>query len=550
MQALHLRCGYGLMCAATPRDLNDTVPPRDESRREIILMTSIARAARWLLAGAVLVGGVVVIAPSPARAHAAGAGPSIGWRPCEGNGEGAVEKDGDGDGAAECGTLRVPVDWAEPGGATIEVAVARRKAGDARRRIGALVVNFGGGPGADFVQSQAAEYFSPEVLARFDIVGFDPRGVGRSHPVRCSADLVRRDPWPSTPKDQADFDRRAAYFAELAADCRRRTGPVYDHLDTVSVVRDLDALRAALGERKITYHGVSAGTLAGQQYAELFGDRVRAMSLDSVVDHSLDTRRFLLSAAKNIEDSFGEFVRWCRRDSGCALHGQDVPRIWDDLLAKADRGELRDPNRPEHPPTAFELISEVHFGGFMGPSPHWLAERISALSSGKPGPNGLYPGGPPPGAEEAESPAPALCQDWRLRVRDHRDYTRYAKAMREVAPHMRTSPDDLTAALVCAVWPDKATNPQHRLRLKNTPKLLLINSLYDPATGYDSAVAVHRQARHTSVLVTYEGAGHGVYDRTPCTRSIVDRYLLDLRVPAAGTRCPAAPVQRPQEPPS
>ncbi|WP_158088858.1 alpha/beta hydrolase [Thermoactinospora rubra] len=486
-------------------------------------MTRIARAMAGVLMGAAL-----ALTPSPA--HAARAQPAISWKACEG------------DGATECGTLRVPIDWAKPGGAAIELAVARRRAGDPGRRVGALVVNYGGGPGADFVQHQAAGYFSPEVLARFDIVGFDPRGVGRSNPVRCSADLVRREPWPPTPRDQADFDRRAAFYAELAADCRRRTGPVYEHLDTVSVVRDMEALRVALGERKLTYHGVSAGTLAGQQYAELFGDRIRAMSLDSSMDHSLDTRRFLLTAARSAEDSFGRFLRWCERDSGCALHGRDVARIWDGLLARADRGELRDPNRPDFAPTAFDLINEAHLGGLMRPDPRWLAERIAAYHSGKPGPRGVYRGGPPPDVNEVEMPAPALCQDWRLRIRDHRQYSRYAKAMRQVAPHMRTAPDIQTAALVCAVWPGEATNPQHRLRIRNTPKLLMINSLFDPATGYGWAANVHRQTRRASVLVTYEGAGHGAYERTPCTRAVVDRYLLDLRVPPEGTRCPAAPL--------
>ncbi|WP_283134569.1 alpha/beta hydrolase [Rhizohabitans arisaemae] len=476
--------------------------------------------------GAVVVSAVLTLSVGPA--HAATGKPAIDWKPCAG------EK------TAECGTVRVPIDWAKPNGPAFDLAVARRKAGDPARRIGVLFVDPGGGPVSEYIQRGAADYFSPEILARFDLVGVDPRGVGSSNPVRCSTDLMRKDPWPPTPGSQAEFDRMAAYYAEVAADCRRRTGPVIDHLDSRTVARDLDAVRVALGERTISYHGVSAGTAVGQRYAELFGRNLRAMSLDSNVDRSLDTEGLLVGGAKNVEDSFRTFVRWCDRETACALHGRNVPRVWDEVLDRADRGELRDPNEAGRVLKTFEVLSEAHLGGFMGPDFSWLAKRLSALATGKPGPEAPRRGLPPDAPETMEHPAPAACQDLRTTIPNHRRFARLVERARRAAPHMRTHPDLQPGILTCALWPDKANTPQRPLKVRESPRLLLINARHDPATGHDGAVNVRRQLGRKAVLVTYEGAGHGVYHRTSCTRNAVDRYLLHLRVPADGTRCPAA----------
>ena len=142
----------------------------------------------------------------------------------------------------------MPVDWSEPYGPTIDVAVARRPATDPARRIGTLVVNPGGpgGSGVDFAIG-AAGFFSAELRSRFDIVGFDPRGVARSHPVRCTERWSTAQPSPLL-TSPAQYDAAIAYNRGLAADCRKHTGPVFDHVDTLSVARDMEALRAALGE--------------------------------------------------------------------------------------------------------------------------------------------------------------------------------------------------------------------------------------------------------------------------------------------------------------
>jgi pimeloyl-ACP methyl ester carboxylesterase len=464
---------------------------------------------------------------------------TVHWKPC------AKNK------AAECGTLRLPVDWDKPDGATFDLALARRKATAPKRRIGALVYNMGNGAGVDAVVGDPKHpdlgvFRNPKIQEQFDVIGFDPRGTGRSHPVKCSADLVNRVPI-QPPHNQAEFDRLRATNAKLGADCRRRTGPLMDHLDAASTARDIDAIRAALGERKISYHGTSYGTTVGEAYAELFGRNLRAMVLDSVVDHSLGSRDLMLTDARNQEAVFRAFVRWCQRDRKCVLHGRDVTKIWEGLLAKADRGELRDPHRPNRSMTAFDLANDL-VGMSYWPTAEGMgwkafAQRIAAMESGKPGPEGPR-ARPDQGAGKVVSyETAAFCQDWRVSIRNYRQLARIDEQVRRVAPHTRNTISMAPySGLPCLGLTSGVNNPQHRLKVHDAPTMLLINSLYDPATGHDFAVNVHRQIRRNSVLATYEGAGHITTHRTACTQGVVDRYLLGLRVPADGTRCPAEPA--------
>ncbi|MEU4803485.1 alpha/beta fold hydrolase [Actinosynnema sp. NPDC023587] len=432
----------------------------------------------------------------------------------------------------ECGTLRLPVDWAEPRGEKFDLAVARRKATNPANRIGVLLINPGGpgGSGVNFALG-ANRYFSTAVQERFDIIGFDPRGVARSRPVTCSVDVLQRQP-SIHPTDQAGFDALARYNRELAADCRERTGPMYDHADTIGVTDDIDALRRSLGERKINYYGVSYGTLIGQQYAERYGRDIRAMVIDSTMDHSLDTRRFAESEARTAEDSFTEFVKWCDRTTSCALHGRDVTRFWDDLLAKADRGEVTAPGDPTREITADDIIGAA-FSAFYGPDWQPLAAFLLDLAAGTATPRAFAP-------VTAENPFPAVfCQDWAIRVKNHREFSTLVHRARQIAPHMRGSALGHSAVAGCVGLPEKVNNPQHRLDIDHAPEILMLNALHDPATGYEWAVTANRQSRDTTVLLTYEGWGHGVYDRSECTRGKTDSYLIDRRVPRHGTRCAA-----------
>jgi pimeloyl-ACP methyl ester carboxylesterase len=448
--------------------------------------------------------------------------PGIDWQPCPELAE------------VECGTLSLPIDWANPRGEKFDLAVARRKATDPAKRVGIMVINPGGpgGSGVDFALG-ADGYFSPEVQERFDIIGFDPRGVARSQPVQCSREVLDRQP-SIYPANQREFEALAAYNRELAADCRQRSGPIYDHADTGAVIRDVDALRQALGERKINYYGISYGTLIGQQYAERYGRNIRAMVIDSNMDHSLGTWRFNETEAATAESSFEEFVKWCDRTESCALHGREVAKFWDNLLDRADRGEIVDPWDPAYKVTAEDIIGAA-FGAFYGPDWSQLADLLTALDAGQV-PSSAFTAQ----VETMNNPFPAVfCQDWAIRVGSHREFSALVDRTRQIAPHMRGSALGHRATAGCVGLPEKVNNPQHRLRIKDAPKILMMNSLYDPATGYEWAVNAHRQSRDTTVLLTYEGWGHGVYARSDCTRGATDDYLINLKTPRPGARCAA-----------
>ncbi|MCK2215017.1 alpha/beta hydrolase [Actinomadura sp. ATCC 31491] len=474
-------------------------------------------------------------------ATAAAAAPAVQWAPCAENAE------------VECGTLTVPIDWNNPGAGTFELALARRRASDPAARVGSLVIN-PGGPGGSGVDAVLNDWlgFTPEITSRFDVVGFDPRGVARSHPVTCSLELAQQAPDPLSLKSQADWDAMLAYNKRYRDDCRRRTGPLFDHVHTGYVIRDLDALRAALGDDKLTYYGVSYGTLIGQLYAERYPRRIRALALDSNMDHSLGTQAFLDTESWTSQDSFNEFVAWCDRTTSCALHGRDVRAVWHDLLARAERGEVSFPGQPEVKLRKLDLIG-LAFSAFYGPAWSRLAELLAAMDSGA-----EVPASPllaPPAARAAGDTAEdtagdtaedtvndagfVFCQDYALPVRDYRDWARLLRRSAAIAPDMLVSAAAHPLALACQ---GTATpNPQHRLKVDGSPTLLLGNAVHDPATAYPWAVNAALQIGREGRLLTYEGWGHGIYGRGDCPTGAFDRYLVSGALPAPGARCPAVP---------
>ncbi|MFF3171972.1 alpha/beta hydrolase [Streptomyces sp. NPDC057900] len=493
------------------------MPFRDRSALRLLAARGTAAA---VAAATAAVTGLAAAPPVHASPAAHGA---LRWAPCD-----DPAKPG-----AECATLSVPVDWDHPDGPGIDLAVARRKATEPGARVGSMV--FGpGGPGDSGVRMVVGNIgrFSPEVRRRFDIVSFDPRGVGGSDPVTCSAGLLAERPSPEL-RSRADFDATLAYNRRLRADCRARSGPVFDHLDTGQTVRDLDALRAALGERKLTFHGSSYGTLLGAQYAETYPRRVRAMVLESVMDHSVAaTREFLRSEAAAAQDSFQEFVKWCGGAADCALYGRDVRAVWQDLLARAARGELANPDRPGTALSSSDLVNKYAFRKFYDADYAGLATLIAGMEASTPLPAS------PTGTAPLPPATPVFCSDWRLPVRDYREYRSLVTTMDRAAPDL---PYLLPIHMAAACLGAPTANPQHRLDAPGAPPVLLSNALHDPATGYPWAVSVARQLGRGSVLLTYEGQGHGSVTSGPCMEDAVDRYLTGLTVPARGTSCPAVP---------
>ena len=463
--------------------------------RRVVALSVLSAVSAGLLSAAV----APASATGPPR-------PALAWQTCP-NDIPNLPLDPD----VSCATLRLPVDWSAPDGAGFDLWVARRPARNQAERVGTLVFGPGGPSDSGVARIRQGDRFSKEILDRFDTVSFDPRGVARSGGATCAS---VPEP-PMVLADQTAFDEAIAKNRRMWAACRP-TSPVWDHADTLSAVRDLDALRAALGERQLTFHGSSYGTLLGAQYAERYPGRVRALVLEGVFDHSLDVRSFVRSQAATLQDSFDEFVAWCDRSGECP---DDVRGVWRQLLRDADEGRYR-------PYTAFDL-STLPLGRLNGPNWPGFADDIRTLMAGRtPARIGV-----PPVATAV------FCADWPADVPDHRAYARLVREAAAVAPDVRYGAG-LLAVRLCLGWPQPVANPPHRLRVHTRIPLLLLNAVHDPRTGYEWATNVARQLGRHGRLVTYEGWGHGSYG-LPCTEAVVDRYLIDLVVPPHGARCPA-----------
>ncbi|MBX7268134.1 alpha/beta fold hydrolase [Micromonospora sp. Llam7] len=473
----------------------------------------------------VLVLVLVPLAPSSASASLAG---DVQWAPCEQ------------DTSALCGTLEVPVDWSDPDGPTIELALAKRPATEPAVRRGSLIVN-PGGPGGSGVDSVLWASYGDELRRHFDIVGFDPRGVARSSPIMCTLDKILDLPGGPI-KTSGAFAAMVAASRALADDCRANTGPVFDHVDTLQVIRDIDAIRAAVGDAELNFFGMSYGTLMAQQYAEMYPNRVRAIVADSTMDHSQDARGFAVTQAATGQDSFDEFVAGCARLPQCALYGRDIRQFWQRLLDRAARGELPDPDDHSYKITQPDLVNFVLRN--VNYQPYWLdiAAELERVDSGR-------PSGASAAASESAEEEPrvvpfayqaVLCQDWNLAARDFRQWRSITAAAQLVAPDL-PDPPRATVGAICLGWPTPAANPQRPVTPTNEAKLLFANSLHDPATGYNWALGAAEQFGDHAELLTYEGWGHIVYGRVACADEAIEAYLIDLVVPAEGARCAAAP---------
>ncbi|WP_168200878.1 alpha/beta hydrolase [Allokutzneria sp. NRRL B-24872] len=435
----------------------------------------------------------------------------------------------------QCAQLDLPIDWAEPDGEKFGLAIGRLPALDPGKRIGVLFVG-PGGPGLSGIDRYVTGRRIPDdspLRQYFDIVTYDPRGVSRSHEVRCSSELLDQPRW-EVPKNEAQFQRLKDINAALAADCRKHTGPLFDHVDTTSAVRDIDAVRAALGEERISFYGASYGTMLGQQYAELFPRRLRASVLDSNVDHSISSAyEYLRTTAEELERSLGEFARWCASTASCALHGRDVVALWDGLHAKAVAGTLIDPNSGQ--PVKPEPLRGNLDAWMYTPSRDWskLATYLARLD----------------GATEARTVTPVVetreyshraiwCSDFRWDISGFAEFDAHLKRVeREVAPHAKLSPF-WTDVGWCLGWTGPVNNPQHKLKIKDVPPILLTTSRFDVAAPLSWNQAVHRQIPG-SVLLQYDGAGHGQRANSTCALKHITDYLITLATPPPNTHCPA-----------
>lgn len=442
----------------------------------------------------------------------------------------------------QCSALAVPLDHRRPDGPTIDLAISRRPA-DGKKPIGSLVVN-PGGPGAsgrDLV-GQLDAALSEEVLDRFDLVGFDPRGVGASSPVRCVDGpgrdaLVALDGDPDNPAEVGAYVEAQQAFA---AACTSRYKQLLPHLGTEDAARDLDRLRAALGDRALTYLGYSYGTELGATYATLFPRRVRAMVLDGAVAPDASGLELSLEQAKGFELAFDNFVAACARDSACAAR-PDAEAMYQAVRTKVEAAPIPVKEGSERRSLAVGAFQTAVIGALYDES-LWtfLARGLVEARDG----NGatllaladLYTDRRSDGSftNVSDANTAITCADDAERP-TRQEAEQYARQFATGSPRFGAQLGWMS--LSCLGMPVSGQDPV-RIAAPDAPPLLVIGTVGDPATPYPWAGQL-AGALGSATLLTWEGEGHTAYPKTSCITAAVDAYLLRLEVPATGTRCPA-----------
>jgi len=472
------------------------------------------------LVGAMVAAGAVV-APS-----AAGAAPSaIDWQPCQ---------DAEG---VDCATIEVPLTWSKPRGEKIHIGIARRKATDQSHRIGSILMDPGGPGGSGVSSVMFASPFTARVNARFDVVGFDPRGINTSSQLRCDADLGLQARLARHPTSQAEFDALASLNRRLHDSCRANSGGLADHVGNIETVHDMDAIRAALGDRKLTYLGYSYGSLMGQQYAEVYPHRIRALVMDGNMDHSLRTAwNFVRSETAPVEEAFVEFADWCDTTATCPLYGEDTKAVYADLKVRARAGTLVD---PDGNPIDFYDLGFTAFQVIYPPMWGDLAGYLKDLRDGAATTFATFA----TAGELQNDPYPSIwCNDWNYPVRNYAEYQALRTRLSAKFPNAEWSPY-VDHAMTCVGSGTKTTNPQARLDIDDAPPLVMVGNVHDPATVYEWNLTAARQSG--ARLITYEGWGHTAYGEpgpSECVNNAVDAYLISLTPPKRGLRCPATEV--------
>ena len=503
-----------------------------------------------------------VAAPAVAQATPASAAQSaIAWEPCP-----LPELP-----TRECAALVVPLDYDEPDGATIDVAVARAPATDPDGRIGSLVLN-PGGPGNSGVRLLYLQYAAlPQALReRFDIVGFDPRGVGESAAVRCFDSVAAQVAFlnfgemPRVPvgaEEEAAWERAAR---ELARRCGERNAETLAHLSTANVARDMDRLREAVGDEALNYFGTSYGTYLGATYANLFPDTIRAMALDGVVDPpsyagaGRDSTSFLrILSNQGSTDALQAFFAECAAagPAACAFAAPTEAATgarFDELMDRL-RAEPMAVRGPAGTLTVtYSVVVDVVWNTLYA-SPTWagLARGLERLEEGDAAgflvATGAI-GGPPAAAyaNTVEGQFANNCLDT-ANPADPALYPELARRAEERTPYFGTL--WTYTSLPCAFWPatdaDRYTGPWNA---ETSAPILLISRLYDPATPHSSAVAAAETLANARLL-TIDGWGHGYFvaGRSTCADDYAAAYFIDLTLPPVGAVCPedVAPFSAP-----
>jgi pimeloyl-ACP methyl ester carboxylesterase len=449
--------------------------------------------------------------------------------------------------SARCTTVAVPVDYDNPAGGQAQLALIRIPASGPR--IGSLLIN-PGGPGAsavDAVAAMAPGLAGSEISRRFDLVGFDPRGVGYSTPsLRCRTDAEfdawRRDPMVDySPAGVAHIEQ---LDRQLAQECVDRMGPAFlENAGTASVARDMDMVRQALGDQQLNYLGFSYGTELGTAYVERFADRVRAMVLDGAIDPNVGPIEENINQQASFQIAFNDYAADCARSSGCPL-GTD-PANWvsryQDLVDPlvVTPGKTADPRGLSYSDAITGTIDALYTPQYW----KFLTSGLLGLQRGTDAGDLLmladdyYDRGKDGHYDNSQDAFNAVrCVD-APEPTDSAPYVDADRRIRQVAPFLSYgqftgfAPRDL-----CALWPVPATSRPHPAAPVAPGKVVVVSTTHDPATPYQAGVELARELG--APLITYDGTQHTVvFGGDRCVDDAVMRYFVDAVPPPDNLQC-------------
>jgi pimeloyl-ACP methyl ester carboxylesterase len=450
---------------------------------------------------------------------------------------------GDGD---ECATLTVPLDYADPAGETIGIHVLRRPADDQDEKVTSLLVNPGGpGVAGSSMASNAGSYFRRPFLTYFDIIGFDPRGTGQSSPIDCLTDEALDDYLSGDPEPENPVETRAYVHTSrrMGRGCERLSPGLASHISTVEAARDMDVLRAALGEQVMTYYGASYGTQLGSTYAELFPERVGRLVLDGAVDPTLTVREEALTQAGGFETALTAYVQNCIDSTDSCFLGSNVDeglqRIRD-FIDEVDAEPLAVGDRdltaglavygiitPLYNRDYWILLSQGLQAAFDGDGSVLLqlADAYASRDS-----DGGY-------SDNTMEAFPAIsCLDDPSGISP-------AQVPGEIPEFEKASPTFgriyAWGLISCRNWPAaRGLDPEPlTIDAAGAAPIVVVGTTRDPATPYAWAKALASQL-DSGVLVTRDGDGHTGYNAgNECTSVAVESYLVEGMVPRDGLTC-------------
>ncbi|MGW3495350.1 alpha/beta hydrolase [Streptomyces sp. NPDC001020] len=470
----------------------------------------------------------------------------ISWSACKGEG---MPKD------LQCGQVTVPLDYARPTAGTLDLALARLPA--TGRSRGSVLLNFGGPGQAGVPQLASSGTVFANLATSYDVVTFDPRGVGRSSPVSCGEDTGGTVNVTGLSADGSDPRAALQQIRKLAEQCARHSGPVLPHMGTVNASRDLDVMRQALGDKKLNYLGFSYGTRLGAVYAAQFPTKVGRMALDGVDTLTEPLAEQGLAAARGQQAALDDFLDWCVKDVACPF-GQDarsarrqVVRLVDSLDRKplptalglpfsgqdlvAGIGQALFSKRlwPALEQALFQLVKEDDPSGILRFSGSALALPSALGTDG-----GLVDPADVPDDNLTAALLAVNCADDPDRPstdRIVRDIARLRGAYEAASPVF--GPHRLSQVLMCYGRPRGTDFIRKKVKDVHTAKMLLVGTRGDPATPYRWTLETARRLGPSAVVLDNRGEGHTGYASSDCVHAKVDAFLLDGALPTGDSTC-------------